>query len=100
MSGPQSRYYYGVVIPFLLQWLNIKEEYYEIAADKIHDAIKKCFNIVSFSDLSVAEFEKVMSTLRMLGARQWAICIPEPDEIGMDVLNMSMRDFLIHKKLI
>ena len=100
MSGAQSRYYYGVVIPFLLQWLNIREECYEIATKKTHNAIKKCFNIASFSDLSVAEFEKTMSTLRMIGARQWAICIPEPDEEGMNVLDMSMRDFLKHKKLI
>lgn len=82
-----------------MDWLEIKEEYRDKAAAKIHKAIKCCFSVRSFADLTTSEFEKIMATLRMIGLREWKICIPEPDEKGRSITDMTMREFLKLKKL-
>lgn len=100
VSPSQSAYWRGVVLYSICEWLGIPRQDYEKASKRIHTALKKTYGIDSFSSLSVAEFEKIASITRMWAAREHGFIIPEPDEEGMDVMNMSMRDFLIHKKLI
>jgi hypothetical protein len=99
MSPDQHSYWRGVVLYSLCEWLEIPKEDYEKASRRIHNALKKALGVKSFRDLSVAEFEKIASIVRMYWARKgWMI--PEPDEKGMNLIDMSMCDFLKHKKLI
>ena len=100
MSPDQHSYWRGVILYSLCDWLQIPKEDYEKAGKKIHKALKKTFEVDSFRNLSVAEFEKLASTVRMIFCRHYGFMIQEPDEKGMDLMNMSMKDFLKHKKLI
>jgi len=94
LTGSQSKYYYGVVIPFLLDWLEVKKEHRVVATKKLHNAIKHCFEVKSFAHLSTAEFEKIMGTLRMIGCRHWSVMIPEPNEKGVNLETIEMGEFL------
>jgi len=100
VTSEQHKYWRGVVLYSICDWLQIPREKYEPASQKIHKALKKAFGVNSFRNLSIAEFEKIASVTRMWAAREHGFIINEPDEEDLDVMNMSMRDFLIHKKLI
>jgi hypothetical protein len=100
MSPDQHAYYRGAIIPSIMTFLGISPDLYGTVAPKIHTAIKRCFEIRSLSDLSVAEFQVFAEKLRMLFVREYGWTILEPDEKDVDIEQMTMHEFLIFKKLI
>lgn len=80
--------------------MEIPKQDYEKASRRIHKALKDYFDIHSFADLSVSEFERVASTTRMLFCREWAYIIPEPDESNFDANKETLRELLKFKAII
>ena len=94
MTNRQHKYYRKALLYSIAEFLGVPPKDREKAARKIHLAIKETFEIDSFSSLGVSEFEKIASILRLIFNREYGWIIPEADEEGIDVQNMSMSDFL------
>ena len=99
MSPKQHRYYRIGILYGICEFLEVPKEQYEHVSKLIHQEIKKCFEIDSFRNVSVSEFEKIAGTIRMIFAREFSYVLKEPDEEGIDPNTMSMREFLKHKKI-
>jgi len=100
MSPSQHKYWRGVVLYSICEFLEIDKGDYELVSRKIHNALKKMFDIKSFAGLESKEFEKIASITRMLFLRQYGWIIPEANEHGLDIANITMKEFLKHKNLI
>ena len=99
MSPKQHRYYRIGILYGICEFLGVPKEQYEHVSKLIHQEIKKCFEIDSFRNVSVSEFEKIAGTIRMIWAREMGWCLREADEEDIDPNAMSMREFLKHKKI-
>lgn len=99
MTSKQHRYYRIGILYGICEFLGVPKDQYEHVSKLIHQAIKKCFEIDSFRNVSVSEFEKIAGTIRMVFAREMGYIIREADEELIDPNNMSMREFLEHKKI-
>lgn len=101
VTSDQHQYYRGVLLYSICEFLEIPRKDYEKASRQIHKALKKTFGIKTFAKLDVAEFEKIAGIVRMLFIREFGgHMIPEADEKGLDINNISMKEFLHHKNLI
>ena len=99
MTHAQSKYWYGVLLESVADLLEIPKYNRKKANKLIHLSLKTVFEIDSMKNVQTRDFEKVAATTRMLFAREWGHIIPEPDEEDIDITSISMRDFLIHKKI-
>lgn len=100
MSPSQHRYWRGVLLYSICDWLSVPEESREVASKKIHKALKTAFEIDSFRYLEASQFEKIASIVRMYWLRQYGWIIPEADEEGVDITKMTMMEFLKFKKIL
>lgn len=99
MTSKQHRYYRIGILYGICEFLGVPKDQYKHVSKLIHQAIKKCFEIDSFRNVSVSEFEKIAGTIRMIMAREFGCFLKEADEQDLDINNMSMREFLEHKKI-
>jgi len=100
MTSQQHKYWRGGLLYSICDGLGVPQEHKECASRRIHKAMKKCFEIDSFASLSSKEFEKIAGIIRMVGCREWAFMIKEPDEELYDPNQLTMSEFLKRKHLI
>lgn len=93
------RYWRGGFLYSLCDGLGVPVERREKASRILHNAIKKCFEVDSFANLSTKEFEKIVAILQMIVAREYGYLIRQPDEREYDPNQLTMREFLNKKGL-
>lgn len=99
MSPKQHRYYRTMLIS-ICEHLQIQKENQPKAMKILHAEFKKCFEVDSFKNVTVAEFEKIAAIIRMIMLREFQIFVKEPDEEHYSPEDMTMGEFLKLKKLI
>lgn len=99
VTAKQHRYYIVGIIFGICRGLGVPKEKYNQVKPILHKEIKKCFEIDSMKNVSVAEFEKIAGAIRMIFCREFAYMLNEADEEEVDPNTMSMRDFLAYKKI-
>ena len=92
-SKRQNAYYFGVVIPIFQDYFGMEK------GIDVHEALKwehlkkkvkdvrgvERWPVRSTADMKTDEFEDYMRTLRMWGAHEFALNIPEPNEPPLSV---------------
>ena len=82
-SNNQNRYYWGVVVPLLVNTTGYSTE-------EMHEALKMLFlkdltrkipTLRSTADLTTMEFEDYLGKVRMWAAQELSCVIPEPNEV-------------------
>ena len=82
-SNNQNRYYWGVVVPLLVNATGYTTE-------EMHEALKMLFlkdltrkipTLRSTADLTTTEFEDYLGKVRMWAAQELSCVIPEPNEV-------------------
>lgn len=85
-SNNQNRYYWGVVIKLLSEYLGYTDE-------EMHDALKMLFlkdesrkvpTLRSTTELNTVEFEKYLENIRMWAAQMFGFYIPTPNEVEVE----------------
>ena len=82
-SNNQNRYYWGVVVPLLVNATGYTTE-------EMHEALKMLFlkdltrkipTLRSTADLTTTEFEDYLGKVRMWAAQELSCVIPDPNEV-------------------
>lgn len=72
-SVEQNRYYWGIVIRFIMKFRNWSEK-------QAHAWVKITWKIETTKKLSTGEFEKILSSIRSLVREFWGLNIPCPND--------------------
>lgn len=94
MSPKQHKYWRGILLYSICEFLEVDKQDYDKASRRLHNAFKTMFEVRSFKDLSSKEFEKIAGTVRMLFAREFQWIIPDASDEGINLQEISMSDFL------
>ena len=72
-SNPENRYYWGLVIRFIMKRKNWSQ-------DEAHWWVKETFGIETTKTLPKGKFEQLMSDVRIHVLKYWSLNIPQPND--------------------
>lgn len=97
MNAKQHKFYRGGILYDICDFLEIDDK--EKASKRIHKAIKECFDVDSFSNLSTSDFSEIVNELMAYFASEHGYMLKEDDEREYDINEMTMKEFLEKKKI-
>lgn len=79
-SAKQIRYYRGVLLPEIAEFMQIRKRHRKEAEDKLHKLFKWYAGFRSITKLNSTEMERYLGMVRMLCSRELGLMAREPNE--------------------
>lgn len=89
-TGPQNRYYFGLVIPIVQQ--GIKDLGHDLTKDETHEFLKSKFNLIEVVNKNTGEYELIPQSTTRLNKEEFGDYIRKIQLFAADFLGLVIPD--------